>query len=559
MSLRESPHLLWDWYWYCIIHDALHLAMPGTAHRLFLAALIIASKFSNDISPRNKSWVQVSAGLFEIAEVNLMEKQFLFLLDFDLMFDEKEAISHFQPVLELLGADLKDMNSYEKAIREHNIKDAPLPPKRAILSFNPFRPNDANTQVIRRAVIDDAKERLEVRESALRRVARGSQERMARLPRSSLKPALSVAAPAPILIVPPRSSSRSASAPHNRSPTDPPLPLRPSRSSIRSSAHSNAPFPQSEHNSLVLSQSAIPERSNLSRRPAALGTVLARGPSTDSFSSESMGGLTADEGTSSSSVSLSEDSLDDEQDDDARVIRVVASLQIAADGHGARDRGLENSRIGTSGVGGITNSKTKWYGALQQQSDAGGAARRPSRFGWTRHRSDALKPASPTGDVPRPPSQNHGHMDRNYHRRSSVESIINLNTVDHKDSSRRHSRSSRSAFSASTSTIVGPSDVQMTTGPAPIGAVPTNRYASCATVTPSRPRVASFGSMGIPITTASASSACKQCRSDRATSSGSTKNAGIGMSISASIRNFLVGGGSNRDRERSAPVVPVEN
>lgn len=540
--------------------------MPGTAHRLFLAALIIASKFGNDICPRNGSWVHASARLFEVAEVNLMEKQFLFLLDFDLVFDEEEAISHFQPVLELLGADLKDVDSYNKAKREYSIKHAPPPLRKAVLSFNPFRSDNSTAHVTRRAVIDDQKERLETRESALRRVARGSQERMARLPRSSLKQALSIAAPAPVLVIPPRSSSGFASTPHHVSSTNPPLPLRPSRSSIRSAIPANVSFSQSEHISPVLSQGATSETSDYSNHPVALPAVLARGPSTDSISSDSMGGLTADEGTSSSSVSLSEEELDDEQDEgDARIIHVVASLQMAVDER-SRDGDLENAVIGMSGVGLTTNSKPKWYGALQQpqprESDAGGRGRRSSRFGWTRRRSDTLKPPCSAGDERRQISQNRSRMDRNYQPCSSVESIVDLNAADQKDSSRRHSRSSRSAFSSSNSTIVGSSEIQMTTGPLPVGAAPANRHSSSVTVAPSRSRVPSFGSMGIPITTASASTGYKQYRYDRTTSSlttGGTKSARIGMSISASIRNFLVGGGSNRDRDRNVPLVPVEN
>lgn len=469
-----------------------------------------------------------------------MERQFLYLLDFDLVFDEQEAISHFQPVIELLGADLRDLNSYHKVKEECSITQPP--PKRPVLSFNPFRSGNSNVQVVRRAVIDDEKERLEVRESALRRVARGSQERMARLPRSSLKQAPPVATPTPILVVPPSSSSRFAPTSRDHpKPIVAPLALRPSRPPTRSAAPSNVSFTQSTRIPSALSQSAAPETSNISRRSAPLGTVLARAPSTDSISSDSIGGLTADEGTSSSSVSLSDEDLDDEQDaDDARVIRVVASLQMmAVDGH-TRDGGLSSDRIETSEVEAITSSKAKRYGALQQQPrecDIGSGSRRTSRFGWTRRRSASLKPPC-SGDEPRQVSQSHCVMDRNYQHRSSVDSVSKLNTTDQRDSSRRHSRSSRSAFSSSASTIMGSSEVQMTTGPAP-----TNRNASCATITPSRSRVASFGSMGIPITTASASSGSKQYRSDHVASSstGSAKNAGIGMSISASIRNFLIG------------------
>ncbi|PCH41558.1 hypothetical protein WOLCODRAFT_49361, partial [Wolfiporia cocos MD-104 SS10] len=68
--------------------------MLDTRHRVFLAALIIAAKYLNDSSPKNKCWAAYAV-LFDLAEVNLMEKQLLYLLDYDLRFDEAEAIIHF--------------------------------------------------------------------------------------------------------------------------------------------------------------------------------------------------------------------------------------------------------------------------------------------------------------------------------------------------------------------------------------------------------------------------------------------------------------------------------
>ncbi|EPQ28670.1 uncharacterized protein PFL1_03973 [Pseudozyma flocculosa PF-1] len=70
--------------------------MHCTRHRVFLAALIVAAKYLNDSSPKNKHWTKYAA-LFSQAEVNLMEKQLLYLLDYDLRMEEDELMVHFEP------------------------------------------------------------------------------------------------------------------------------------------------------------------------------------------------------------------------------------------------------------------------------------------------------------------------------------------------------------------------------------------------------------------------------------------------------------------------------
>jgi G1/S-specific cyclin PLC1 len=90
--------------------------MACTRHRVFLATLICAAKYVNDCSPKNKHWVSCRSqqlllrsqstnrllhphasqskysSIFSLPEVNLMEKQLLYLLDFDLSVNESDIV-----------------------------------------------------------------------------------------------------------------------------------------------------------------------------------------------------------------------------------------------------------------------------------------------------------------------------------------------------------------------------------------------------------------------------------------------------------------------------------
>ncbi|KAJ3524530.1 hypothetical protein NM688_g8543 [Phlebia brevispora] len=105
--------------------------MPCTRHRVFLATLIAAAKYLNDSSPKNKHWAAF-AQLFDPAEINLMEKQLLFLLDYDLRFDEAEAIKHFTPFLEKRTEAAKETRAAAviraKARVQAHISMPPTPP-----------------------------------------------------------------------------------------------------------------------------------------------------------------------------------------------------------------------------------------------------------------------------------------------------------------------------------------------------------------------------------------------------------------------------------------------
>ncbi|KAF7330840.1 hypothetical protein MVEN_02423300 [Mycena venus] len=73
--------------------------LPCTRHRVFLATLIVAAKYLNDSSPKNAHWTDHAFRMFQVTEVNLMEQQLLFLLDYDLRFDEEEACAAFGPFM----------------------------------------------------------------------------------------------------------------------------------------------------------------------------------------------------------------------------------------------------------------------------------------------------------------------------------------------------------------------------------------------------------------------------------------------------------------------------
>ncbi|KAJ9253235.1 hypothetical protein DTO207G8_4242 [Paecilomyces variotii] len=79
--------------------------MRCTVHRIFLASLILAAKNLNDSSPKNKHWARYTVvkgydGFgFSLAEVNLMERQLLFLLDWDTRVNEEDLFEYFEPFL----------------------------------------------------------------------------------------------------------------------------------------------------------------------------------------------------------------------------------------------------------------------------------------------------------------------------------------------------------------------------------------------------------------------------------------------------------------------------
>ncbi|KAF1952435.1 cyclin [Byssothecium circinans] len=125
--------------------------MRCTVHRIFLASLILAAKNLNDSSPKNKHWARYSAVSgyenfgFSITEVNLMEKQLLFLLDWDLRITNEDLYYHLEPFLAPIriyqvrqAEKARAEKEREVARRQYNLTSENLYRAR----FNPY---DSNT------------------------------------------------------------------------------------------------------------------------------------------------------------------------------------------------------------------------------------------------------------------------------------------------------------------------------------------------------------------------------------------------------------------------------
>lgn len=125
--------------------------MRCTVHRIFLASLILAAKNLNDSSPKNKHWARYSSvkgfeGFgFSITEVNLMEKQLLFLLDWDLRITNEDLSTHFEPFLAPIRLQQEQAElKHKKYAREHEL----LQQQRAYYSKpSPARPYASTTNL----------------------------------------------------------------------------------------------------------------------------------------------------------------------------------------------------------------------------------------------------------------------------------------------------------------------------------------------------------------------------------------------------------------------------
>ncbi|KAF9197721.1 hypothetical protein BGZ49_001714 [Haplosporangium sp. Z 27] len=131
--------------------------MHCTCHRVFLASLIVAAKYLNDQSPKNKHWSTHSA-VFSVGEVNLMEKQLLSLLDFDLRITEADLATSLSDFLQqqqqkstsavlsssCSSSDLSN-NRNQLASINTSLRSTTSPTQKAVVVVTPTTPSPRNS------------------------------------------------------------------------------------------------------------------------------------------------------------------------------------------------------------------------------------------------------------------------------------------------------------------------------------------------------------------------------------------------------------------------------
>jgi hypothetical protein len=81
----------------------LHIALEEWANeRVFLGALIVASKYLNDSSLKNVHWA-VCTGVFGKRDIGRIEREFLDVLDFELSIGEDDIMVHYDAVMSLVA------------------------------------------------------------------------------------------------------------------------------------------------------------------------------------------------------------------------------------------------------------------------------------------------------------------------------------------------------------------------------------------------------------------------------------------------------------------------
>lgn len=96
--------------------------LPSTIHRIFLACLILSAKFHNDSSPLNKHWAKYTDGLFSVKDINLMERQLVQLLNWDLRVTNDDLILDLRVLLEPIVDDIERTSRQRRKLQRHKVR-----------------------------------------------------------------------------------------------------------------------------------------------------------------------------------------------------------------------------------------------------------------------------------------------------------------------------------------------------------------------------------------------------------------------------------------------------
>jgi len=94
--------------------------MRCSIHRVLLACLIVAAKYINDTAPQNQRWAHYSRirGFqhfgFSVRNVNMMERQLLSLLDWDLRIRPDDLYPLLEPFLAPIRIYLHQANETQR-------------------------------------------------------------------------------------------------------------------------------------------------------------------------------------------------------------------------------------------------------------------------------------------------------------------------------------------------------------------------------------------------------------------------------------------------------------
>lgn len=85
------------------------VGIETTKHRIFIGCLILAAKTLNDSSPLNKHWTQYTDGLFELCEVNTIERELLEYFNWDVMIKQDDLVTVLSPFLQPIKEQMAEV------------------------------------------------------------------------------------------------------------------------------------------------------------------------------------------------------------------------------------------------------------------------------------------------------------------------------------------------------------------------------------------------------------------------------------------------------------------